>query len=144
MFSPRCEICGFTCRQKASLNWHMKKHDADSFYQFSCDLCGKKFEKKDNVTAHKSKSHPEVPGGPPQTEGTQRRPLPSLPLNFSAGLEPPEAAGALAVEPPEMPGLGDSLGSGGEPEETPPPEYRGGIGQEPGAPQGRVMDAVGS
>ncbi|XP_065610048.1 zinc finger protein 692 [Cyrtonyx montezumae] len=57
----QCEICGFTCRQKASLNWHMKKHDADAFYQFSCDLCGKKFEKKDNVTAHKSKSHPEVP-----------------------------------------------------------------------------------
>ncbi|KFQ72413.1 Zinc finger protein 692, partial [Phaethon lepturus] len=62
----QCEICGFTCRQKASLNWHMKKHDADSFYQFSCDICGKKFEKKDNVTAHKSKSHPEVPGGRPR------------------------------------------------------------------------------
>ena len=57
----RCEICGFTCRQKASLNWHMKKHDADASYRFSCDLCGKKFEKKDNVTAHKSKSHPEAP-----------------------------------------------------------------------------------
>ncbi|XP_021269198.1 zinc finger protein 692-like [Numida meleagris] len=62
----QCEICGFTCRQKASLNWHMKKHDADAFYQFSCDLCGKKFEKKDNVTAHKSKSHPEAPGAAPQ------------------------------------------------------------------------------
>ncbi|XP_074928063.1 zinc finger protein 692 isoform X3 [Chelonoidis abingdonii] len=59
----QCEICGFTCRQKASLNWHMKKHDADSFYQFSCDICGKKFEKKDNVTAHKSKSHLEVAAG---------------------------------------------------------------------------------
>lgn len=58
--SPRCEICGFTCRQKASLNWHMKKHDADSFYQFSCNICGKKFEKKDSVVAHKAKSHPEV------------------------------------------------------------------------------------
>ncbi|XP_060615262.2 zinc finger protein 692 [Anolis sagrei] len=63
----QCEICGFTCRQKASLNWHMKKHDADSFYQFSCDLCGKKFEKKDNVAAHKSKSHPEAVTGPPQS-----------------------------------------------------------------------------
>ncbi|XP_048347914.1 zinc finger protein 692-like isoform X2 [Sphaerodactylus townsendi] len=62
----QCEICGFTCRQKASLNWHMKKHDAHSFYQFSCDLCGKKFEKKDNVTAHKSKSHPDAAAGPPQ------------------------------------------------------------------------------
>ena len=57
--SLRCEICGFTCRQKASLNWHMKKHDADSFYQFSCNICGKKFE-KDSVVAHKAKSHPEV------------------------------------------------------------------------------------
>ncbi|NXD88707.1 ZN692 protein, partial [Halcyon senegalensis] len=66
----QCEICGFTCRQKASLNWHMKKHDADVFYQFSCDVCGKRFEKKDNVTAHKSKSHPEAAsaGGTPQTE----------------------------------------------------------------------------
>uniref|UniRef100_A0A8C0GPI9 C2H2-type domain-containing protein n=1 Tax=Chelonoidis abingdonii TaxID=106734 RepID=A0A8C0GPI9_CHEAB len=60
----QCVICGFTCRQKASLNWHMKKHDADSFYQFSCDICGKKFEKKDNVTVHKSKSHPEVAAAP--------------------------------------------------------------------------------
>ncbi|KAM5125118.1 LOW QUALITY PROTEIN: E3 ubiquitin-protein ligase ZFP91-like [Callospermophilus lateralis] len=56
----QCEICGFTCRQKASLNWHMKKHDADSFYQFSCNICGKKFEKKDSIVAHKAKSHPEV------------------------------------------------------------------------------------
>lgn len=56
----RCEICGFTCRQKASLNWHMKKHDAEASYQFSCSVCGKKFEKKDSVVAHKSKSHPEV------------------------------------------------------------------------------------
>ncbi|XP_069485004.1 zinc finger protein 692-like [Ambystoma mexicanum] len=54
----QCEICGVTCRQKASLNWHMKKHDADSFYLFSCDACGKKFEKRDNVTAHKKKKHP--------------------------------------------------------------------------------------
>ncbi|XP_051865128.1 LOW QUALITY PROTEIN: E3 ubiquitin-protein ligase ZFP91-like [Pristis pectinata] len=56
----QCEICGFTCRQKASLNWHMKKHDADANYQFSCTVCGKKFEKKDSVVAHKSKSHPEL------------------------------------------------------------------------------------
>ncbi|KAM4611578.1 uncharacterized protein ACJ7VT_012249 [Polymixia lowei] len=56
----QCEICGFTCRQKASLNWHMKKHAADAFYHFSCSICGKKFEKKDCVVAHKAKSHPEV------------------------------------------------------------------------------------
>ncbi|XP_050162214.1 zinc finger protein 692-like, partial [Myiozetetes cayanensis] len=59
----QCEICGFTCRQKASLNWHMRKHDAAALYQFPCDVCGKRFEKRDNVTAHKSKSHP---GGPPR------------------------------------------------------------------------------
>lgn len=56
----RCEICGFTCRQKASLNWHMKKHDAEASYQFSCSICGRRFEKKDSVVAHKAKSHPEV------------------------------------------------------------------------------------
>lgn len=38
----------------------MKKHDADASYQFSCSICGKKFEKKDSVVAHKAKSHPEV------------------------------------------------------------------------------------
>ncbi|KAM6364643.1 zinc finger protein 692 isoform 4-T4 [Pluvialis apricaria] len=144
----QCEICGFTCRQKASLNWHMKKHDADSFYQFSCDICGKKFEKKDNVTAHKSKSHPEVPGGPPQSEGGHRQTVPSPPLNFSAGTragsEHPEVGGTLAVEPLEMPGLGDTSVSGGEPEKTPSAEYPGGIGQDPGVPRGRVMDGVGS
>uniref|UniRef100_A0A8C3RGH2 C2H2-type domain-containing protein n=1 Tax=Cyanoderma ruficeps TaxID=181631 RepID=A0A8C3RGH2_9PASS len=67
----QCEICGFTCRQKASLNWHMRKHDADSFYQFPCDVCGKRFEKRDNVTAHKSKSHPRGLGGPPLETGAK-------------------------------------------------------------------------
>ncbi|XP_065510931.1 zinc finger protein 692-like isoform X2 [Caloenas nicobarica] len=62
----QCEICGFTCRQKASLNWHMRKHGAAASYAFPCDICGKKFEKRDNVTAHKSKSHP---GGTPRAEG---------------------------------------------------------------------------
>ncbi|XP_068111726.1 zinc finger protein 692-like isoform X2 [Hyperolius riggenbachi] len=55
----QCEFCGFTCRQKASLNWHMKKHDAAAFYQFPCDICGQRFEKKDNLAAHKSRKHPE-------------------------------------------------------------------------------------
>ncbi|KAM4636904.1 zinc finger protein 692-like [Discoglossus pictus] len=54
----QCEFCGFTCRQKASLNWHMKKHDADSFYQFPCDICGQRFEKRDNLAAHRSRKHP--------------------------------------------------------------------------------------
>ncbi|KPP72547.1 zinc finger protein 692-like [Scleropages formosus] len=55
----QCEVCGFTCRQKASLNWHMRKHDAESGYQFPCEICGRRFEKRDNVTAHRSKSHPD-------------------------------------------------------------------------------------
>uniref|UniRef100_H3A4U4 Zinc finger protein 692 n=1 Tax=Latimeria chalumnae TaxID=7897 RepID=H3A4U4_LATCH len=85
----QCEICGFTCRQKASLNWHMKKHDAESTYQFSCDICGKKFEKRDNVTAHKSKSHLE-PGA-------------SLPLGLPPeGLEPGAAPPTTPCEVPEL------------------------------------------
>ncbi|XP_030640225.1 zinc finger protein 692 [Chanos chanos] len=58
----QCEVCGFTCRQKASLNWHMRKHNAESSYQFPCEICGRRFEKRDNVTAHRSKSHPDHPG----------------------------------------------------------------------------------
>ncbi|XP_028856999.1 zinc finger protein 692 isoform X2 [Denticeps clupeoides] len=62
----QCEVCGFTCRQKASLNWHMRKHNVESSYLFPCDICGRRFEKRDNVTAHRSKSHPEhVPNATP-------------------------------------------------------------------------------
>ncbi|XP_069836911.1 zinc finger protein 692-like [Dendropsophus ebraccatus] len=62
----QCEFCGFTCRQKASLNWHMKKHDADSFYKFPCDICGQRFEKRDNLAAHKSRKHPDTREAGPQ------------------------------------------------------------------------------
>ncbi|XP_018427730.1 PREDICTED: zinc finger protein 692-like [Nanorana parkeri] len=62
----QCEFCGFTCRQKASLNWHMKKHDAASSYLYPCDICGQRFEKKDNLAAHKSRKHPEPRQGAPQ------------------------------------------------------------------------------
>lgn len=107
----QCEICGFTCRQKASLNWHMKKHDADATYQFACSICGKKFEKKDCVVAHKAKSHPEV--------------LIAEALAANAG--------ALITTPPallELPGnsmqagvMGVEMGRGQEaPSEPPPPE----------------------
>ncbi|KAM4879875.1 zinc finger protein 692-like [Sylvia borin] len=122
----QCEICGFTCRQKASLNWHMRKHDADSFYQFPCDVCGKRFEKRDNVTAHKSKSHPRGLGGPPQQpEGVQQHP------------EAPER-----MEPLEL--LGDVLGSGEDTGRT-PLEYRAGdVGQDPGTSQGQRMGEGGS
>ncbi|MBN3322837.1 ZN692 protein, partial [Atractosteus spatula] len=61
----QCEVCGFTCRQKASLNWHMRKHNAESGYLYACEICGKRFEKRDNVAAHRNKSHPQCPGPTP-------------------------------------------------------------------------------
>ncbi|XP_070779899.1 zinc finger protein 653 [Enoplosus armatus] len=55
----QCEICGYQCRQRASLNWHMKKHTPEAHYNFTCEFCGKRFEKLDSVKFHKLKSHPD-------------------------------------------------------------------------------------
>ncbi|XP_062310424.1 zinc finger protein 653 [Osmerus eperlanus] len=55
----QCEICGYQCRQRASLNWHMKKHTTEAHYNFTCEHCGKRFEKLDSVKFHKLKSHPD-------------------------------------------------------------------------------------
>uniref|UniRef100_A0A8C4QVV0 C2H2-type domain-containing protein n=1 Tax=Eptatretus burgeri TaxID=7764 RepID=A0A8C4QVV0_EPTBU len=55
----QCELCGYRCRQKASLNWHMKKHNVESNFAFACGLCGKRFEKSDNLRCHQLKSHPD-------------------------------------------------------------------------------------
>ncbi|KAM3864392.1 zinc finger protein 653 [Diretmus argenteus] len=55
----QCEICGYQCRQRASLNWHMKKHTSEAHYNFTCEHCGKRFEKLDSVKFHKLKSHPD-------------------------------------------------------------------------------------
>lgn len=57
--STRCEICGYQCRQRASLNWHMKKHTPEAHYNFTCEFCDKRFEKLDSVKFHKLKSHPD-------------------------------------------------------------------------------------
>lgn len=57
--SIRCEICGYQCRQRASLNWHMKKHTPEAHYNFTCEFCDKRFEKLDSVKFHKLKSHPD-------------------------------------------------------------------------------------
>lgn len=66
----RCEICGFTCRQKASLNWHRRKHaETVATLRFPCEVCGKRFEKPDSVTAHCSKSHPALFLAPPGSPG---------------------------------------------------------------------------
>lgn len=57
----QCEICGFTCRQKASLNWHQRKHaETVATLRFPCEVCGKRFEKPDSIVAHCSKSHPAL------------------------------------------------------------------------------------
>lgn len=66
----RCEICGFTCRQKASLNWHRRKHaETVAALRFPCEFCGKRFEKPDSVTAHRSKSHPALLLAPQELAG---------------------------------------------------------------------------
>lgn len=55
----RCEICGYQCRQRASLNWHMRKHTSEAHFNYTCEHCGKRFEKLDSVKFHKLKSHPD-------------------------------------------------------------------------------------
>ncbi|RXM28050.1 E3 ubiquitin-protein ligase ZFP91 [Acipenser ruthenus] len=58
--AQQCEFCGYTCRQKVSLNWHMKKNDVELSYSFCCELCGKWFKSKLNLHFHKGKSHPRL------------------------------------------------------------------------------------
>uniref|UniRef100_A0A671TA95 Zinc finger protein 653 n=1 Tax=Sinocyclocheilus anshuiensis TaxID=1608454 RepID=A0A671TA95_9TELE len=55
----QCEICGYQCRQRASLNWHMRKHMSEAHFNYTCENCGKRFEKLDSVKFHKLKSHPD-------------------------------------------------------------------------------------
>ncbi|RXN25100.1 zinc finger protein 653-like isoform X1 [Labeo rohita] len=55
----QCEICGYQCRQRASLNWHMRKHTSEAHFNYTCEHCGKRFEKLDSVKFHKLKSHPD-------------------------------------------------------------------------------------
>ncbi|KAM6430161.1 LOW QUALITY PROTEIN: zinc finger protein 276 [Liasis olivaceus] len=54
----QCEICGFQCRQRASLKYHMTKHKAETELEFACDQCGKRFEKAHNLNVHMSMVHP--------------------------------------------------------------------------------------
>lgn len=56
--SPRCEVCGFQCRQRASLKYHMTKHKAETELDFACDQCGRRFEKAHNRNVHMSMVHP--------------------------------------------------------------------------------------
>ncbi|KAM6233284.1 zinc finger protein 692 [Porphyrio hochstetteri] len=160
----QCEICGFTCRQKASLNWHMRKHGAAASYRFPCELCGRRFEKRDSVTAHKSKSHPQTPPrapcAPPHTRGAPPTPAaPSPPPGSDAGLEPegpgtsglgpgegleqppapPRGAGGARGEPGEPRGQGGIWGDPGSQGDPEAPRGQGGIQGDPEAPRGQVM-----
>lgn len=91
---PRCEVCGFQCRQRASLKYHMTKHKAETELDFACDQCGRRFEKAHNLNVHMSMVHPltqtqdkalpleaEPPPGPPSpsgvTEGQAVKPEPT-------------------------------------------------------------------
>ncbi|KAB0405030.1 hypothetical protein E2I00_013562 [Balaenoptera physalus] len=53
-----CEVCGFQCRQRASLKYHMTKHKAETELDFACDQCGRRFEKAHNLNVHMSMVHP--------------------------------------------------------------------------------------
>lgn len=56
----RCEVCGFQCRQRASLKYHMTKHKAEADLDFECLMCRKRFEKAHNLNVHMSMVHPLV------------------------------------------------------------------------------------
>lgn len=58
MFYFRCEVCGFQCRQRASLKYHMTKHKAEADLEFACHICEKRFEKAHNLNVHMSMVHP--------------------------------------------------------------------------------------
>lgn len=51
-------MCGFQCRQRASLKYHMTKHKAEADLEFACLICGKRFEKAHNLNVHMSMVHP--------------------------------------------------------------------------------------
>uniref|UniRef100_A0A3Q2XIS4 Zinc finger protein 276 n=1 Tax=Haplochromis burtoni TaxID=8153 RepID=A0A3Q2XIS4_HAPBU len=56
---PGCnKVCGFQCRQRASLKYHMTKHKAEADLEFECLMCSKRFEKAHNLNVHMSMVHP--------------------------------------------------------------------------------------
>lgn len=84
--SLRCEVCGFQCRQRASLKYHMTKHKAETELDFACDQCGRRFEKAHNLNVHMSMVHPltqtqdkalPLEPSPRTTEGQAVKPEPT-------------------------------------------------------------------
>ncbi|XP_009463475.1 PREDICTED: zinc finger protein 653-like [Nipponia nippon] len=57
-----CEICGYRCRQRASLTWHMRRHGGPGLRPFPCEHCGRRFERPEGLKFHALKSHPEPRG----------------------------------------------------------------------------------
>lgn len=72
---PRCEVCGFQCRQRASLKYHMTKHKAEADLEFACVICQKRFEKAHNLNVHMSMIHPLTQDKSGVTK-PQQQPLP--------------------------------------------------------------------
>lgn len=68
-------MCGFQCRQRASLKYHMTKHKAEADLEFACAICAKRFEKAHNLNVHMSMVHPLLQGGgitiPPDSSAQQ-------------------------------------------------------------------------
>lgn len=74
-FSSRCEVCGFQCRQRASLKYHMTKHKAEADLEFACLICKKRFEKAHNLNVHMSMIHPLTQASkPPPPQQQQEQP----------------------------------------------------------------------
>lgn len=108
----RCEICGFTCRQKASLNWHRRKHaETAAALRFPCEFCGKRFEKPDSVVAHCSKSHPALL--PAQESPSSLGSSPSI--SAPEPLQSPEGA-SFSTSSDSNPAPSTSISSSGVPD----------------------------
>ncbi|XP_025156001.1 zinc finger protein 624-like [Harpegnathos saltator] len=57
-----CETCGFTCKDKKSLDEHIiRKHTHEHKYMCDEEGCGKKFKLKSDLTKHKRQNHSNEP-----------------------------------------------------------------------------------
>ncbi|XP_077953233.1 zinc finger protein 276-like isoform X5 [Gasterosteus aculeatus] len=82
-FPIRCEVCGFQCRQRASLKYHMTKHKAEADLEFACLMCGKRFEKAHNLNVHMSMVHPLIQAKVQRSSQQQQQAPPPPPPSYS-------------------------------------------------------------